>query len=56
MRKTIPREYLVSVKKTVRKNTEYSRNEAILKISHLAKAIAYAKPIGSGKLSVWVKN
>ena len=30
------------MQKTVRKNTKYSRNETILKIGHLAKAIAYA--------------
>ena len=36
--------------KTARKNTKYSRNETILKIGHLAKAIAFAK------WSVCVKN
>ena len=30
-------------KKPFEKNTKYSRNETILKISHLAKAIAHAK-------------
>ena len=30
-------------KKAVRKNIEYSRNETILKIGHLTKAIAHAK-------------
>ena len=39
-----------SVKKTAQKNTKYSRNETILKISHHAKAIAHAKS------SLWVKN
>ena len=36
--------------KNARKNTKYSRNETILKIGHIAKAIAFAK------CSVWVKN
>ena len=39
-----------SVQETARKNTKYSRNETILKIGHLSKAIAFAK------LSVCVKN
>ena len=47
MRKTILQEHKsCSVEKTARKNTKYSRNETILKISHLiahAKAIAFAK-------------
>ena len=47
---------VVLYKKTARKNTKYSRNEAILKIGHLAKAIAHAKPIVFAKCSVWVKN
>ena len=38
------------MKKTARKNSKYSRNETILKIGNLAKAIAFAK------WSVWVKN
>ena len=42
--------YSCSVQKTPRKNTKYSRNETILKISHHAKAIALAKS------SLWVKN
>ena len=33
------------------KNTKYLRNETILKIGHVAKAI-----IAHAKLSVWVKN
>ena len=41
---------ICSVQKTARKNIKYSRNERILKIGHLAKAIAHAK------WSVWVKN
>ena len=57
MRKTILQEYWnCSVEKTDRNNTKYSRNETILKIGHLAKAIAYAKAIAFAKLSVWVKN
>jgi len=36
--------------KTAPKNTEYSRNETILKIGYHAKAIAHAKS------SLWVKN
>ena len=39
-----------SVQKTARKNTNYSRNETILKIGHHAKPIAFAKS------SLWVKN
>ena len=31
------------VQKTALKNTKYSRNETILKIGHLAKALAFAK-------------
>ena len=42
--------------KTARKNTKYSRNETSLKIGHLAKAIAHAKPIAFTKWWVWVKN
>ena len=41
---------VVLCKKTARKNTKYSRNETILKIGHLAKAIAFLK------WSFWVKN
>ena len=36
--------------KILRENTKYSRNERILKIGHLAKAIAHVKAIG---LSIW---
>lgn len=32
-----------NMQNTTRKITKYSRNETILKISHLAKAIAFAK-------------
>ena len=42
--------YSCSVQKTALKNTKYSKNEIILKISHHAKAIAHAKS------SLWVKN
>ena len=57
MRKTILQEYCsCSVQKTALKNTKYSRNETILKIGHLAKAIAHAKTIAFAKWSVWVKN
>ena len=44
MRKTILQEHWsCSVQKTAPKNTKYSRNGTILKIDHLAKAIAFAK-------------
>ena len=46
----------VLCKKNAPKNTKYSRNESILKIGHLAKAIAHAKAIAFAKWSVWVKN
>jgi len=42
-----------SMQKTARKNSQYSKNESILKIAkngHQAKAIAFAKS------SLWVKN
>ena len=44
------------MQKTALKNTKYSRNETILKIGHLAKAIAHAKVIAFAKWSLWVKN
>ena len=47
---------VVLCKKTAPKNNNYSRNETILKIGHLAKAIAHAKAIVFAKVSVWVKN
>ena len=57
MGKTILQEHWsCSVKKTAKKNTKYSRNETILKIGHLAKAIAHAKAIAFAKWTVWVKN
>ena len=41
MQKTIVQQlYSCSVPKTARKKTKYSRNETILKMGHLAKAIA----------------
>ena len=55
MKKTILEEYWsCSVRKTARKNSKYSRNETILKIGHLAKAIAHANAITFAKWSVWV--
>ena len=45
-----------SVQKTARKKPKYSRNETILIIGHLAKAIAHAMAIAFAKWSVWVKN
>ena len=57
MRKTILQEdYSCSVQKAPRENTEYSRNDTILKIGHFAKVIAHAKAIAFSKCSVWVKN
>ena len=57
MRKTILQDYKSCfVQKAARKNPKYSRNETILKIGHLAQAIAYAKAIAFAKWSVWVKN
>ena len=53
MRKTILQQhYSWSVQKTAPKNTKYSRNETILKIAHLAKAIAHAKVIAFAKLVI----
>ena len=53
MRKTILQQhYSWSVQKTASKNTKYSRNETILKISHLAKAIAHAKTIAFANLVI----
>ena len=57
MRKTILQErYSCFLQKTAGKSTKYSRNDTILKIDHLAKAIAHAKAIALAKCSVWVKN
>ena len=41
-----------SVQKTAPKTTKYSRNETILKISHDAKAIAYAKCLKWVKIKI----
>ena len=57
MRKTILQEHQsCSVQKTTRKKSKYWRNETILKIRHLANAIAHANAIAFGKWSLWVKN
>ena len=51
MRKTVVhQQYSCSVQKTAGKNTQYSRNETILKIGHLAKAVAFAN------WSVWIQK
>ena len=47
---------VVLCKKPLEKNTKYSKNETIMKIGHLAKAIAHAKALRFGKWSVWIKN
>ena len=39
-----------SVQKSAEKNSQYSRNETILKIDHFGKSIAHAKG------AVWVKK
>ena len=53
MRKTIlQKHYSWSVQKTALKKTILSRNETILKIAHLAKAIAHAKVIAFAKLVI----
>ena len=44
------------MQKSAGKNTKYSRNETILKIGHLAKAIASAWVIAFAKWSLWVKT
>ena len=60
MRKTILQQhYCCAVPKTAPKNTKYSRNETILKISHLAKAIPHAEAIAFEKLVIFgqkIKN
>ena len=56
MRKTILQEqHSCSVQKTARKSTNYSRNETILKIVPLAKAIAHARAIAFAKWSLGSK-
>ena len=47
---------VVLCKKSLEKNTKYSRNATFLKICHLAKAISHAKAIAFAKGSAWVKN
>jgi len=44
------------MQETTRKNIKYLRNVTILKIGHLAKAIAHAKAIAFAKRPVWDKN
>ena len=57
MSKTTLQEYCSCfVQKTPYENSKYSRNEKILKIGHLEKAIAHAKIIAFAKWSVSVKN
>ena len=57
MRETILQEHWSNfAEKTARKNTKYSRDEAILKISHLAKAIAHVKAIALAEWAFWVKS
>ena len=36
--------------------TKYSGNETMLKIGHLAEAIAFAWAIAFAKYSIWAKN
>ena len=45
-----------SVQKTAHKNTKYSRNESILKIGHLTKAIDFAKWLIFGEKLKWPKT
>ena len=47
---------VVLCKKTAGENTEYSRNETILKIANLPKPMQHAKAMAFAKWSVWVKN
>ena len=47
---------VVLCKKTALKSTNYSKNEAVLKMGHFAETIAHAKAIAVVKWSVWVKN
>ena len=44
------------MQKTSEKNTKNSENETMLKIGHLAKAIAFERAIAFAKYSIWVKN
>ena len=45
-----------SLQKTDLKSTNYSKNEAVLKMGHFAETLAHAKAIAVVKSSVWVKN
>jgi len=57
MRKTILQGHKsCCVQKTARKSIKYWRNETILKIGHLVKAIAHEKALAFAKWSVSVKN
>ena len=57
MKKTILQEYWsCSMRKTARKNTKYSRNEAILKIGHLAKDRGRAKAVAFKKHQIFEKG
>ena len=57
MRKTILQEqHTCSLQKTARKSTKYWRKKTILKIDHLAKAIAHAEAIALAEWLVWFKN
>ena len=47
---------VVLSKKTLEKNTKYSRNETILKIGYVAMVRAHGKAIAFAKWSVWVKT
>ena len=50
MRKHILQEQSCSAQKTAWNKSKYSRNETILKVGHLAKAIAHAKAKYSAKM------
>ena len=47
---------VILCKKLLEKKNKYSRNETILKIAHLAKAIAHAKPLQNGRFGSKIKN
>ena len=52
MPKTWKNDSTVTLEKTARKNTRYWRNGTVLKISHVAKGNAHAKPLVFAKWSV----
>ena len=57
MKKAILQEhYSCFLQKTTGKNTNYSRNETILKIANLPKPMQHAKAMAFAKWSVWVQN